>query len=121
MALCGAAAVVLMVAAMRTPSARMLAAAVVAGLSPLLAGPVFLNTYDLFPAALTVGAVLALLRGRERTTYLLLALAVAAKIFPLVLLPLALVETWERGGETRCAARFCGSARRSRSCICPLR
>ncbi len=99
MALCGAAAVVLMVAAMRTPSPRMLAAAVVAGLSPLLAGPVFLNTYDLFPAALTIGAVLALLRGRERTTYLLLALAVAAKIFPLVLLPLALVETWERGGR----------------------
>ena len=62
-------------------------------------GPVFLNTYDLFPALLTIAAVLAFLRERERTAYVLLALAVAAKVYPLVLLPLALIETWERGGR----------------------
>jgi uncharacterized membrane protein len=43
--------------------------------------------------------VLAFLQGRERATYVLLALAVAAKVFPLVLLPLVLVEAWERGGR----------------------
>jgi hypothetical protein len=99
MAVFGAAAIVLMVAAMRGPSYRMVVAATVAGLSPLLVGPVFLNTYDLFPAFLTIAAVLALLHRRDRAAYVLIALGVAAKVYPLVLLPIALVETWERGGR----------------------
>jgi len=99
MAVCGAAAVVLMVFAMRGPLYRVVVAAAVAGFSPLLVGPVFLNTYDLFPALLTIAAVLALLRRRERTGYVLIALAVAAKVYPIVLLPIALVGTWERGGR----------------------
>ena len=108
MAICGAAAVALLVELVMTVSAslpRIVAAAGVAGLSPLLVGPVFINTYDLFPALLTAGAVLAFLRGRRTTTYVLLALAVAAKVYPLVLLPLLLIEAWERGGreEVKCA------------------
>jgi len=99
MALCGAAALVLMVRAMRASPLRCVVAVGVVAISPLVVGPVFLNTYDLFPALLTIAAVLAFLRGRERTTYILLALAVAAKVFPLVLLPLALIESWERGGR----------------------
>lgn len=99
MATCGAAALVLMVVAMRGPAYRVVVAAAVAAVSPLLVGPVFVNTYDLFPALLAVAAVLAFLHRRERTTYVLLALAVAAKIYPVVLLPLALVESWERGGR----------------------
>lgn len=99
MALSGAAAVGLMVGAMRASWYRVAAATLVAGLSPLLTGPILLNTYDLFPALLTIAAVVALLRRRQRTTYVLLGLAVAAKIFPLVLLPLALVETWDRFGR----------------------
>ena len=108
MALCGVAALALLVAAMRGSIARVAVATVVVGLSPLLVGPVFLNTYDLFPAALTIAAVLAFLRGRERTTYVLLALAVAAKIFPVVLLPLVLVESYTRGVARRGAAWFLG-------------
>ncbi len=99
MATCGAAAIVLMVAAMRGPVYRVVVAAVVAALSPLLVGPVLLNTYDLFAALLTTAAVVAFLRGRERAAYVVLALAVAAKVYPLVILPLALVETWDRGGR----------------------
>jgi uncharacterized membrane protein len=100
MAICGAAALVLLVELLVTvgaPLYRVAVAAVVAGCSPLLVGPVFLNTYDLFPALLTVGVVLAFLRGRRRTTYVLLALAVAAKVYPVVLLPLVLIEAWELG------------------------
>jgi uncharacterized membrane protein len=111
MALCGAAALVLLVLAMRGSLLRVAAAAGVVAVSPLVIGPVFLNTYDLFPALLTITAVLAFLRGRERTTYILLALAVAAKVFPVVLLPLALIETWERGGRDavrRALAWFAG-------------
>ena len=99
MAACGAAALVLLVIAMRGPVVRVAAAAGVVAVSPLIVGPVFLNTYDLFPALLTIAAVLAFLRERERTAYVLLALAVAAKVYPLVLLPLALIETWEHGGK----------------------
>jgi uncharacterized membrane protein len=99
MAFCGVGALVLMVLAIRASLLRCAVAAGVAAISPLVVGPVFLNTYDLFPALLTIAAVLAFLEGRERTTYVLLALAVAAKVFPLVLLPLVLIESWERGGR----------------------
>jgi Glycosyltransferase family 87 len=102
MAVCGAIAILLLLAAMQrlgAPSVRLLAAAAVAGASPVLVGPVFLNTYDLFAAALTAAAVLAFVLRRERLAYVLLALAVAAKVYPLVLLPLVLVDTWERGGR----------------------
>ena len=99
MAACGAAALVLLVIAMRGSLVRVVAAASVVAVSPLIIGPVFLNTYDLFPALLTIAAILAFLRERERTAYVLLALAVAAKVYPLALLPLALIETWERGGK----------------------
>jgi len=99
MAACGVAALVLLAVAMRGSLVRVAVAASVVAVSPLIVGPVFLNTYDLFPALLTIAAVLAFLRNRERTAYVLLALAVAAKVYPLVLLPLALIETWEHGGR----------------------
>jgi hypothetical protein len=99
MAVCGAAALVLMVAAMRAPLHRIVVAAGVAGASPLLVGPIFLNTYDMFAALLTIAAVLAFVHDRERTTYILLALAVAAKVYPVVIVPIVLVETWEHGGR----------------------
>jgi uncharacterized membrane protein len=100
MAICGAAALVLLVellVTVRASLARIVVAAAVAGFSPLLVGPVFLNTYDLFPALLSAGGVLAFLWGRRTTTYVVLALAVAAKVYPLVLLPLVLIEARERG------------------------
>ena len=102
MVACGAAALVLMVASLASVGAsrlRMVVAAAVTAVSPLLVGPVFLNTYDLFPAALTAGAVLALIRRHERLVYVLLALGVAAKVYPIVLLPLALIESERRGGR----------------------
>jgi uncharacterized membrane protein len=99
MAFCGAAALVLLVLAIRASLVRRAVAVAVMAISPLIVGPVFLNTYDLFPALLTIAAVLAFLHGRARTTYVLLALAVAAKVFPLVLLPIVLIESWEQGGR----------------------
>jgi hypothetical protein len=78
---------------------RIAAAALVAGVAPLAAGPIYLTTYDLWPAMLTAGALLAFVRRYERLTYVLLALAVGAKVYPAVLLPIALIESWERGGR----------------------
>jgi hypothetical protein len=92
MALCGAAAVAIMLAALR----RSVVAAVVAGLAPLVVGPVFLNTYDLFPALLVTAAVAAWLHDRERTTWILLALAIAVKVYAIVLVPFILADTDRR-------------------------
>jgi len=90
---------------------RVAAAAAVAGLAPLLVGPIFLNTYDLFPALLTAAALLVFVRRRFGLTAALLALATAAKVYPIVLLPLLLIEAWDHGGRDaarRCAVWFAG-------------
>ncbi|MCW2977475.1 MAG: hypothetical protein JWM06_2756 [Actinomycetia bacterium] len=98
----GAAALVLLVSALASIGATRLrigVAVVAAGVAPLLVGPIFLNAFDLWPAFLTAGALLAFVRRHDRTAYVLLALAVAAKVYPVVLLPLALIDTWDRGGR----------------------
>jgi hypothetical protein len=59
-------------------------------LSPALALYVVLN-WDLFGLALTVGAIVLFLRGRVTWAAIVLGLAVWAKFFPVLLLPLLLV------------------------------
>lgn len=92
MALCGAASVWAMLAWLR----RSAVAALVAGLAPLIVGPVFLNTYDLLPALLVTLAVAAWVHDRERTTWVLLALAIAVKVYAIVLVPFVLLDTHRR-------------------------
>jgi hypothetical protein len=67
-------------------------------LAPLAVGTVILSRYDFWPGALAIGAVAALVSRKERLGFGVLGLAVAAKIYPLVLLPLALVWTARRRG-----------------------
>lgn len=69
---------------------RNAAGAAVCALAPWLAGPILLNTYDFFPALLTIAALRA---RRERTAMVLLALGVGAKIYPIVVLPILLLES----------------------------
>jgi Glycosyltransferase family 87 len=92
MALCGAASVFVMLAWLR----RTVVGALVAGLAPLIVGPVFLNTYDLFPALLVVAAVAAWVHDRERTAWILLALAVGVKVYAIVLVPFVLLDSRRR-------------------------
>jgi Glycosyltransferase family 87 len=105
--LCAAAAVVFVTLALAATGAgteRMLAAVAFVALAPLALGSVVLTRYDYWPAALTAAALAALLAGRERVGLGLLALAVAAKIYPVVLLPPALVFVWRREGARAAAA-----------------
>ena len=67
------------------------AAAVFLALVPIALGPVSLNTYDAWPAALTIGALTALAYRRGTLAFGLLGAAFAAKLYPLVLVPPALV------------------------------
>ncbi|HXV32747.1 MAG TPA: glycosyltransferase 87 family protein [Gaiellaceae bacterium] len=103
---CAAALLVLAVcgAAARGASPRaLLLVAVGIGLFPLALGTVVLTRYDLWPAALVAAALAAVLARRERLGLAVLGLAVAAKIYPLVLLPPLLVYVWRRQGRREAA------------------
>jgi uncharacterized membrane protein len=68
-----------------------------AALAPVLVGSLILSRFDLWPTLLLVAALGALVHGRERLGWSLLGGAVAAKLWPLVVVPLALVRAWRRG------------------------
>jgi hypothetical protein len=104
MAICGVLAVgcsVLLLAAQRVDTRRMIAGVALVALSPLLLGAVLLTRYDLFPTALTIAALVALYFGWERTGFGLLALGTAAKAYPAVILPIAAVYVWRNHGGRR--------------------
>ncbi|HEX3807364.1 MAG TPA: glycosyltransferase 87 family protein, partial [Gaiellaceae bacterium] len=73
------------------------AAAYYVALAPLLAGSLILSRFDLWPALLLVGALALLLSDHHRLGWVLLGAAVAAKLWPLVVVPLALAWSWRRG------------------------
>jgi hypothetical protein len=62
-------------------------------------GPVVLSRFDLWPTALTAAALAALVSGRLRLGHVALGAAVAAKLYPAVLVPLTLVYVWRRAGR----------------------
>ncbi len=101
--------VVLLTAAMVTCTALSLSAlrrsartqavslAVVAS-APLLVGHVFVERFDVWPAALTAAALAAAVRGRYALGGAALGLGVAAKVYPALLLPvLVIVAVRHRG------------------------
>jgi uncharacterized membrane protein len=102
MALCGLAAlfgVLLTLVTLGASKHRIYAAAVLFALSPIAVGPISLNTYDLFPAALTACALAAVLRRRDLLGFGLLGLAGTAKLYPLVVVPLAAIYLWSLAGR----------------------
>jgi uncharacterized membrane protein len=102
MVLCGMAMTCLVVIALRLLRAeRRRVALVLVGLScsPILLGSVMLSRFDLLPAMLTVAAVTALLAGRERLGIGMLALGAVTKLYPLALLPIALIWIAKRKGR----------------------
>ena len=106
MLVCGAVAVALLalaLAALGVSPGRLYGAVALAALAPLLLGPVILTRYDLWPAALCAAALAALLWGRERLGFAALGLGVAAKLYPLALVPVALVFVVRRRGGREAA------------------
>lgn len=100
--LCGAGALLAMAAvlrALRRPPAEVWAVLAFAAVAPLALGSVILSRFDLWPAALVAAALAALVSGRLRIGHALLGLGVTAKLYPGVLLPLALVYVWRRAGR----------------------
>jgi Ni/Fe-hydrogenase subunit HybB-like protein len=77
---------------------RAYSALCLAGLAPALLGPIALSRYDYWPALLAVAAVAALAARRPVLASGFAALGAAAKVYPAVLIPLALIELWRRNG-----------------------
>jgi hypothetical protein len=70
-----------------------------AALAPLALGSVVLSRFDLWPAALTVGALALLVRGHRRLGFAVLGIATLTKLYPAVLLPLFVAYVWRRSGR----------------------
>jgi hypothetical protein len=83
--------------------ARTFATAVMIG----LLGAVALTRFDFVPAALTVAALYALVNDRFRWAGILLGAAVAVKLYPAVIVPVAAAYVLRRGGR-RSVAAFIG-------------
>jgi glycosyl transferase family 87 len=102
MAACGVALVLLTgvaLAGLRASPGRTAAALGFVACFPLLLGSVVLTRFDLYPAALVAGALAALVHGRNRLGFAVLGAAVAVKLYPGVLAPLALAYVWRRRGR----------------------
>ena len=100
--ICGAAALGAMAFVLRAVgrgAASIWASLAVAALAPLALGSVILSRFDLWPAAIVAAALAALVSGRPRLGHALLGLGVAAKLYPGVLIPLAVAFVWKRWGR----------------------
>ncbi len=114
--ICGAAALCAMafvLRALRRPAGSASAALAFAAVAPLSLGSVILSRFDLWPAAISAAALAALVAGRLRIGHALLGLGAAAKLYPAVLIPLALAFAWKRAGRREalaCAGLVAGIA-----------
>ncbi|HEX6679764.1 MAG TPA: glycosyltransferase 87 family protein [Gaiellaceae bacterium] len=112
MVVCGLLAIVGMtiaLGALRAGPERLVAALAFAALAPLALGSVILTRFDLWPTALLVLGLAAVLAERRRLGLGVLGLAASAKIFPAVVVPLALTYVWRRRGRREalvCAGIF---------------
>jgi hypothetical protein len=68
-------------------------------LSLLALGAIVPQRYDLAPAIIVVSAIAAWLNERQTTAYLLLAIGMLTKIYPVLLLPLFAIADWRTRGK----------------------
>ncbi|MEN3311530.1 MAG: hypothetical protein V7645_859 [Actinomycetota bacterium] len=102
MALCGIATLLLVAFALvrlGASAARLWTAVLLFALSPLALGPISLNTYDAWPALLTVAALVLLPARQDVAAFALLGAAFAAKVYPVVLIPPAAIFVWRTHGR----------------------
>ena len=84
-------------AARLAPAGRQALVAWAFVLLPLAVGTLVRERYDVAPMAICIAAVLALAKGRNTTAFALLGAGAALKLFPLVLVPIAMVWLLARG------------------------
>src|SRR5262249_12353435 len=97
--------------ALRAPPVRLGAALGFVALFPLALGSLVLSRFDLYAAVFAAAGLWAIVTGRYRTGSVVLALGTVTKLYPALLLPLALVDVWRRRGRREaawCAGLFAG-------------
>jgi uncharacterized membrane protein len=82
-------------------------AVAVFAVSPLLVGPIYLNAYDLWPAFLLTAALALFARHKPIWAFAVLGAATAAKIYPVAVLPIAVLFV-PRACRVRGLAWFAG-------------
>jgi hypothetical protein len=123
MGVCGAACIAASASALGAVGAsaeRTWAALLAIGVSPLVLGSLFDSRFDLWPTLLALAAVAAVVRERPLVSGALLGLGFAAKLWPAVLLPLAVVHLWRRRGQAGALALVAAFAVVSAACFLPF-
>jgi hypothetical protein len=103
MGLCGAGVILATALALARLRGRTAPSLAFVAVAILALGPIALGHYDLLPALLVSAAVAALLWERLTTAAVVIGLAIAAKLYALVLVPLAVIWLWRRFGRRRAA------------------
>jgi hypothetical protein len=123
MGVCGAACIVAArsaLSAVGAGTARIWAVLLAIGVAPLVLGSLFDTRFDLWPTLLAVGALAALVGERPVLSGALLGLGFAAKLWPAVLLPLALVHLWRRKGRAATLAHLAAFVAVAAACFLPF-
>jgi glycosyl transferase family 87 len=123
MGACGGACIAAAALALRAVDASMERTWVVLlaiGVSPLVLGSLIVTHFDLWPTLLAVGALAATVRERPIASGLLLGLGFAAKLWPAVLLPIAVVHLWRRRGRSAGLAVLASFVATAAACFVPF-
>jgi hypothetical protein len=123
MGVCGAACIAAAASALRAVGAgaeRTWAVLLAIGVAPLVLGSLFDTRFDLWPTLLAVGALAALVGERPVLSGALLGLGFAAKLWPAVLLPIALVHLWRRKGRAAALAHLAAFVAVAAACFLPF-
>jgi hypothetical protein len=123
MGVCGAGCIAAAASALRAVGAdavRTWVALLTIGVSPLVLGSLFDTRFDLWPTLLAVGALAALVRERPLVSGALLGLGFAAKLWPAVLLPIAIVHLWRRRGQPSALAVGAAFVTVAAACFVPF-
>jgi hypothetical protein len=88
------------------PRRRLYAAVIAAAALPAALGAISINSVDYWPALFTGAAIASFVAGRHKLGCGLLGVGIAAKVYPVVLLPLALIWVWRRRGRRAAMQAF---------------
>jgi hypothetical protein len=123
MGICGAGCIALIATALRkveAGAARTWAALLLFAVSPVVLGSLFGTRYDLWPTMLALAGLVALVHERPLLAGALLGLGFAAKLWPGVLLALAVVHLWRRRGRSSAVAAVLAFAVVAAACFVPF-
>lgn len=123
MGLCGFGCLALAASGLRTVEAgvlRIWGTLLLIAVSPLVLGSLFDTRFDLWPTLLALGGLVALIREKPLLTGGLLGLGFAAKLWPVVLLPIAVAHLWRRRGDGAALSTVAAFAGVAAACFLPF-